>query len=130
MKTNSVLLFLILSLISLGSYAQKPLIICEKSIHNFGEIKEIDGPVSHTFVIKNVGKAPLVIDNCTASCGCTTPVWTKKPIPPGKTGTVIVTFNPENRQGTFTKPISVFSNATKFPLGLSIRGNVIPAEKK
>lgn len=130
MKTMRLLFFLFFYLISFCIFAQRPLIICEKGTYNFGEIKETDGPVTHTFIIKNVGKAPLVINDCTVSCGCTTPVWTKAPIAPGKTGMVKVTFNPKDRPGTFAKPISVYSNATKFPLGLSIRGNVIPAEKK
>lgn len=130
MKTNRFFFFLFFSFVSLGIFAQRPLIICEKGTFNFGEIKEADGPVTHTFVIKNVGKAPLVIKNCTASCGCTTPVWTKTPIAPGKTGTVKVTYNPEDKPGSFAKSISVYSNATKFPLGLSIRGSVIPIDKK
>lgn len=108
--------------------AQKAVITCEKTVHNFGEIKEADGKVSHTFVVKNEGTGPLVISNVTASCGCTTPDWTKEPIPAGKTGEVKVTFDPKNRPGNFMKTIRLYGNGMKNGFLLSIRGKVLKAE--
>lgn len=108
--------------------AQKAVITCEKTVHNFGEIKEADGKVSHTFVVKNEGTTPLVISNVTASCGCTTPDWTKEPIPAGKTGEVKVTFDPKNRPGNFMKTIRLYGNGMKNGFLLSIRGKVLKAE--
>ena len=116
---------LMLLVFSTQALAQKPLIVCEKSTHNFGDIQESKGKARHTFVVKNVGKAPLVINNCAASCGCTTPTWTKSPIAPGKTGKVDVVYDTKDRPGQFSKTVSVYSNATKKPLILTIRGNVI-----
>lgn len=110
------------------AYGQKAVITCEKTVHNFGEINETDGKVSHTFVVKNEGTAPLVISNVTASCGCTTPEWTKEPIPAGKTGEVKVTFDPTNRPGTFMKTIRLYGNGMKNGFLLSIRGKVLKAE--
>lgn len=108
--------------------AQKAVITCEKTVHNFGEIKEADGKVSHTFVVKNEGTGPLVISNVTASCGCTTPEWTKEPIPAGKTGEVKVTFDPKNRPGNFMKTIRLYGNGMKNGFLLSIRGKVLKNE--
>jgi hypothetical protein len=88
-------------------------------------IKEADGKVSHTFKIKNDGKAPLVITRVIPSCGCTTPEWSKEPITPGKTGDIKVTYDPENRPtGAFTKTISVYSNGKTGSYLLTIRGEV------
>ena len=42
-----------------------------------------------------------------ASCGCTSPSYTKQPVAPGETGTVTVTFNPAGRPGRFTKTLMV-----------------------
>ena len=108
--------------------AQKTVITCEKSVHNFGEIQEADGKVSHTFIVKNEGTAPLIISNVTASCGCTTPEWTKEPIQAGKEGEVKVTFDPKNRPGNFMKTIRLYGNGMKNGFLLTIRGKVLKAE--
>ena len=124
-----ILLFcLTLGLSTGAAQAQKAVITCEKTVHNFGEIKEADGKVSHTFVVKNEGTGPLVISNVTASCGCTTPEWTKEPIPAGKTGEVKVTFDPKNRPGNFMKTIRLYGNGMKNGFLLSIRGKVLKNE--
>lgn len=99
-------------------------ISAEKTSHDFGTIKEADGDVSHTFTIKNAGEAPLVLTRVIASCGCTTPEWTKEPIAPGKTGDIKITYNPKDRPGPFVKTISVYSNGKTGSFILTIRGNV------
>lgn len=77
--------------------------------HNFGNIPE--GPaVSTDFEFKNTGKEPIVLSNVQASCGCTTPTWTKDPILPGKTGKVTATYNTQGRPGNFVKTITINSN--------------------
>jgi hypothetical protein len=68
----------------------------------------------------------LVVNRVQASCGCTTPVWTKEPIEYGKKGEVTVTYNTTGRPGAFTKTITVYSNDTVNQAILIIRGEVIP----
>ena len=51
----------------------------DKETHDFGVIPQ-GTPASYTFTVHNKGKAPLIITNASASCGCTTPDWTKKPL--------------------------------------------------
>ena len=123
-----LLITLTFSLFTPAAFAQKAMITGEKSVHNFGEIKEADGKVSHTFVVKNEGTTPLVISNVTATCGCTTPEWTKEPIQAGKTGEVTVTFDPKNRLGNFMKTIRLYGNGMKNGFLLTIRGKVLKAE--
>lgn len=104
---------------------QKAVISAEKTVHDFGNIKKADGNASCTFTISNTGDAPLVITRVIASCGCTTPEFTKEPIFPGKTGQIKVTYNPDDRpEGPFTKSISVYSNGKTGSYVLTIRGNV------
>ena len=92
--------------------------------HDFGDIKESDGSVSHIFTVLNNGELPLVISRVIASCGCTTPEWTKEPIAPGKTGDVKVTYDTAGRPGSFTKTISVYSNGKTGNYVLTIKGDV------
>lgn len=91
--------------------------------HNYGTIqKGGDGNCEFTFT--NQGNEPLILSNVRASCGCTTPSWTKEPIMPGKTGTIKVRYN-TNNVGGFTKTITVTSNAVDSPrVTLKIKGKV------
>ncbi|MDR2917751.1 MAG: DUF1573 domain-containing protein [Tannerella sp.] len=100
--------------------------VTESETHDFGDIKEADGPVSHTFTVINNGELPLVISRVVASCGCTTPNWTKEPIAPGKTGDIKVTYDPTGRPNQFAKTVNVYSNGKTGSYVLTIRGNVIP----
>lgn len=90
---------------------------------DFGQIPQ-GIPVSHVFDFQNAGKEPLIISQATASCGCTTPEWTKEPVLPNKSGNVKVTFNAA-KEGTFTKTVTILSN-TGSPKYLTVKGNVLP----
>ena len=92
--------------------------------HDFGNIKEADGDVSHVFTFKNTGNAPLVVKNVETSCGCTSPDWTKEPVMPGKSGIVKATFSPAGRPGRFDKNLTVITNAAPERTVLYISGNV------
>lgn len=112
-------------ILSISGFAQsKPVIEFEKMIHDFGKIKEKDGIASYTFVFTNKGNTPLVINEATSSCGCTTPEWTKAPVAPGKKGTIKVGYNPYGRPGPFDKTISIKSNASVPNVVLHIKGDV------
>lgn len=99
-------------------------IACEQPLRAFGTIQKADGVVEHTFPILNNGTDPLVLYYCEGSCGCTTAVWSQEPILPGKTGTVTVTYDPKDDNGTFIKTISVVSNSSNGPLTLTIKGEI------
>ena len=93
--------------------------------HNFGKIKEVDGKVTTSFEFTNLTKAPITVVGVKASCGCTTPDWTKEPVAPGKKGYVKATYDPKSRPGKFSKTITVTTNVDK-PVVLTIKGNVEP----
>ncbi len=94
-----------------------------ENIHNYGNIaKGSDGKCTFTFF--NDGNEPLILQNVKASCGCTTPSYTQKPVMPGQSGTIDVKYN-TNNVGSFSKTIRVTSNAVDNPnVTLTIRGNV------
>ncbi len=97
--------------------------------HDFGTFKEEAGRQTYDFILKNTGSNPLVIQNVVASCGCTTPEWTRQPIPAGGSGKITAIYDPKNYPGKFNKTLSVYAN-TKPPVTvLRIKGEVIPHEK-
>ena len=101
----------------------------EKLIHDYGTFKEEKGLQSYNFNFTNTGTAPLILNNVQASCGCTTPEWTRKPIAPGTKGFIKVSYNPRNRPGAFNKSITVSSNASNQRVLLRIKGEVIARVK-
>ncbi len=134
MKKLGLITFMILVTLS-ASFAQEKLVIdtvnspkikFDITNYDFGKIKEQDGKVSYTFKFKNTSNKPLVVTRVQASCGCTTPEWTKEPISGGKSGVVTVTYNPAHRPGVFHKTITVYSNIAEGKTILSIKGEVIP----
>lgn len=97
-----------------------------EEVWNFGRIEELDGPVSHTFTFTNTSKKPVVIEDVSVSCGCTTPEYSQAPILPGRTGTIRITYDPANRPGPFNKEIYIIcANRTSRNM-ISVRGEVIP----
>ncbi len=100
-----------------------PKIEFTKVEHDYGSIqKGANGNCEFTF--KNIGTEPLILSSVSASCGCTTPSYSKEPIMPGKTGSVKVQYN-TNNIGGFNKTITVNSNAENNPRTvLLIKGNV------
>jgi hypothetical protein len=97
--------------------------------HDFGSFKEEAGPQKYDFILTNTGKLPLVIQNVVASCGCTTPEWTRQPIPVGGKGKVTAIYDPKDRPGQFNKTLSVYTNTTPEVAVLVIKGEVTPREK-
>ena len=56
-----------------------------QTTHDFGAFKEDDGKVTCEFSFVNTGDEPVTVRAARASCGCTTPSFTKTPIEPGDT---------------------------------------------
>ena len=98
------------------------------SSHDFGTIQEKDGDVTTRFEFTNTGDSPLLITRATATCGCTSPEYPKKPLRPGEKGEIVVTYHAKGRPGPFDKSIYVYSNDAKNEkVLLTITGNVVSA---
>lgn len=100
-----------------------PVLTFAESQFDFGDIQP-DSKVRHTFKFTNTGKTPLLIADATASCGCTTPSWTKEPIAPGRTGEMEVQFDSRGKQGLINKQVSVRANTQPSITTIYIKGNV------
>lgn len=128
-QTGKILLVLVVLVCSLSSVAQ-PQIKFESVVHDYGTIKEEDGPQKAVFTFTNIGNEPLTITNVRASCGCTASNYTRESVAPGATGVVEATYNPANRPGQFSKSVSVTSNDPQnATIVLTIKGNVTPKPK-
>jgi len=62
---------------------------------DLGKMK-VNNPTTATFVVKNIGKTPLIIEAANPTCGCTIGDYTKAPIAPGKSGQITATYNAAN----------------------------------
>lgn len=66
--------------------------------------------VLHKFKFKNVGNSPLVISDVSATCGCTVPTYSKKPLAPGEEGYIQVKFDSSGRRGMQHKSVTILAN--------------------
>jgi hypothetical protein len=84
-----------------------------------------DSKEPFVFEFKNNGKTPVMITGVNTSCGCTAAEKPTEPIAKGKSSKIVVTYDTK-RVGTFTKTITVTTNATSEPIILTITGTVLP----
>lgn len=124
MNRKFVFAFIFLALVSI-SFGQG-VFEFEKESKDFGVVIEGEQP-THEFTFKNTGDQPIIMSNVKASCGCTTPLWTKTPVMPGESGVIKVVYNSKGRIGAFNKSITITSNASVPTKVLKIKGVV---EKK
>lgn len=96
----------------------------KETSYNFGKIQQ-GRPVTHNFEIVNIGKEPLMLDNVQASCGCTTPEWSKEAIQPGASTTIKVGYNAA-AEGDFNKTITIHYNSVQVKT-MNISGSVFKA---
>lgn len=80
----------------------------KETSYEFGKIPQ-GRPVTHVFEVTNTSKEVLRLDNVQASCGCTTPEWSREPIQPGATATIKVGYNAA-AEGQFSKTVTVVYN--------------------
>lgn len=99
-------------------------LLLKEAKYDFGKIQQ-NRPVTHNFEIINNSKEPLKIDNVQASCGCTTPEWSRDPIQPGATATIKVGYNAV-AEGPFSKSIAIQYNGSQSAT-LLISGTVYKA---
>ena len=88
----------------------------DQKVMNYGKVEK-GGNGTRVFKFKNEGTEPLVLNSVRASCGCTTPKWTREPIAPGAGGEITVKYD-TNRMGNFHKTVTVQSNGTSLRIGL------------
>ena len=93
--------------------------------HNFGNVLEIDSMVKHRFVMRNGGKEPFSIVSAAPRCRCTEAEFAPKVLAPGDTTSVLVTFYPRNRSGSFIQRVVVITTSRSRISYLFVKGNVV-----
>lgn len=106
--------------------SQDPLLVPEQE-YDFGEIPAGE-PVEHIFRIVNRGSKPMKIEQVRASCGCTTPVWSKDAFQPKDTSRLVVGYNAAE-EGAFYRTVTVvFSD--DIVKNFYIKGRVVTPKSK
>lgn len=108
--------------------AQKPdeIIKLNADTYNFGKIKQ-GVPVTTFFTVKNTSDKPVVLESVVASCGCTTPEWSKEPIAPGSSAQIKVGYNAANPV-PFTKDVTIRLAGIQEAKIIHITGEVLNAD--
>jgi hypothetical protein len=92
----------------------EPKLVIESFTHDFGEVKS-GTPLEYSFVIKNQGKADLLIKSVAPGCGCTSSDFDKV-IAPGKEGKIkLAVPNTQGYAGEVAKSAAVITNDLNYP---------------
>ena len=91
-----------------------------QTVVDFGKFPMQEKKV-HRFALTNTGNNVLAVQDVITSCGCTKAEYSKEPVRPGGTLEVKVIYEADE-PGRFNKSITVYCNAEKSPLQLTIRG--------
>ena len=94
---------------------------------NQGYLKQNE-PKEVKFIVTNISKEPLIIEQANPTCGCTMGDYTKSPIAPGATGFISAKFNAANA-GHFTKNLTVKFAGVDEMKSISFTGDVLSAEE-
>ncbi|MCC7318491.1 MAG: DUF1573 domain-containing protein [Bacteroidales bacterium] len=101
-----------------------PEITFTETTHDYGTV-QLNGDGAFEFEFKNTGNEPLILTQPRSSCGCTVPAWPRKPILPGESDKIKVTYN-TSIKGRFQKTVTVTSNAlVNKNVVLTIKGEVV-----
>lgn len=118
-------LTIILLLVSVMISAQQPQMTFKQQAIDIGHISVKKKKVKCRFVFRNVGDAPLLIDEVETSCGCTSASYKARPVPPGSHGVITIVFRPNTQPpGEFRKAITVYANTPGGYTRLFIKGKI------
>ena len=130
-KLSAMKVFLFLCLISLTAVQAQDLKLATNTANIDFETETIDyGTIKknsdglRVFSFTNTGNAPLIISKVKTSCGCTVPTYSKEAILPGEVGEINIKYDTK-RMGSFTKTITVYSNADQAIKTLKIKGTIV-----
>jgi len=93
---------------------------------DLGKLKQ-GNPTTATFVVTNIGKEPLIIEQASPTCGCTIGKYTQEPIAPGKTGTITATYNAA-ALNHFDKHMTIKFAGIDEVKSITLTGDVLSAE--
>jgi hypothetical protein len=108
-----------------GAQETAPQAVIGETTFDFGTIYE-DQALTHTFVIKNTGTAPLHIEEVDPDCACTVARYDRT-IPPGGQGEITLTIKPYSVIHRFKKQTTVrFDDPERPMVSLDLTGVAQP----
>jgi len=123
MKLYLTIIFIVLK--SALGFCQEADFSIDKAVHKFP--KTIEGKVlEYYFVITNNGDIPLIIYDYTVECSCTKVILPLKPIAPGQSYRMKLTFDTKGKYYLQDRTISLQDNTRKGSHALRVKVNVIP----
>ena len=93
----------------------------DKTVIVFGSFPK-EAKQERSFVLTNMGKELLVIQDITTSCGCTKVEYSKEPVRPGSKLELKVIYEAEQSE-RFNKTVTVYCNSKNSPIHLKVKGN-------
>ena len=129
-----ILLTLSACLAFAAGYAEKPVkgahLRLENATYNFGDVPRKGGDLVREFTFTNDGTVPLVVTRVITSCSCLKASYSKRPVAPGESGTISITYEPHKSEpGVFNKVIQIYSNSVDGRDVITVQGNSIDGER-
>jgi hypothetical protein len=104
--------------------APVPTLTCAEPVYVFGERTSLQD-VAHTFVIRNAGAAPLIVERVQTSCGCTTAALATNVLAPDASAELKAVLSLRGRRGEQRQSITIESNDPHHPrFRLELQGMV------
>ncbi len=116
---------IIIALSSATGFGQMAELSIDRSVFKFPKTYE-GTQLEHEYLITNTGDAPLIISDYQVSCSCTKAELPKKPILPGETYPLRVTFDTNGKYYFQDRTIHLTTNTRKKMHQLRFKVNVIP----
>ena len=132
MRKIGLILLVLLAVLLAACTGNQPQINPETSEFDLGDV--VNGVIMEKdLTVRNTGKADLVVDTVTTTCGCTTASLDSMTIPAGESSTLHITFDsgahgPE-LTGQVMRQVILISNDPKQPEAtVQFIANILPPE--
>jgi len=132
MKIIFVLTTLLMVFLLAACTGDQPVLSLETSKFDFGDV--VNGAIMEKdVVVRNIGKAELIVDTVTTTCGCTTGTLDPMTILPGETANLHIEFDSGTHgpelTGHLLRQIIIISNDPEQPeVTVEFIANIIPPE--
>lgn len=123
-----VVLFISVTVAMARTPGSKVGVVFDRTEADFGTVAA-GAPVHLQYVMSNNSSGAVAILSARASCGCTDPQYPRKPVMPGDSAVIRVTFNTVGQRGEIDKEVTLrLKNAANKSekVQLVLRGVVVP----
>ncbi|WP_417384365.1 DUF1573 domain-containing protein [Gimesia sp.] len=86
-----------------------PKAVVDKSLYNFGSMA-VGQSLSHNFILKNEGEAPLEVQKGDTTCKCTLSEMKENMVAPGESIKIELTWTPKSPQQNFGQTATIYTN--------------------